>query len=121
MWGKLIKITLTLAVTLQLSGVVKASDSHSFKLQSASVSASELPDMTGLAAQDSSSQDTNGDSSSSGHHHCKSHPTGSCCAYLSSSEIKLVPNSKDHAYGIKPNFFFFELVSSNLRPPAITA
>lgn len=121
MMGKLIKITLTLAVALQMSGAVKAYDSHAPKAQSNPTVSSTKSEKATIASQDHSAGDADEDTSPFGHHHCKSHPTGSCCAYLSSSGIKLIRDSNDHAYGIKPEFFFFELVSSHLRPPSINA
>ena len=121
MWGTLIKLSLTLVIALQMGGAVKASDSHSLQGKPSSIAASNVSDATGLASQDYSSHDTDNETSPAGHHHCKSHPTGSCCAFLTSSEIRLIPNSKDHSYGVTPNFFFFELVSSNLRPPSFLA
>lgn len=121
MLGILIKINLTLAVALQLNSVGKVYDFGGSQGQAISISSSETLGVAGLSAQDKPTQSSDTDSTPPGHCHCKSHPTGSCYAYLSFSEIKVIPNLIDLAYGIQSNFFFFELVSSHLRPPAITA
>lgn len=106
---------LVLALTLQIGGFVRVFDAH----PSHASDNSEASGLSVTAAHSHTGGDSDQEPAPTGHHHCKSHPAGGCCAYISLTEVRLVPDFKDQTYGLKSDFFFFELASSHLRPPAL--
>lgn len=57
--------------------------------------------------------------SQSSHHHCKHCSAGMCCANVGESISVTAPLLSDEKYQDSSSFWFYELISSQLRPPSL--